>query len=107
MGAEVLTQLTKQTSSANDDLGGLVKDLFKAAEHIYGKFNGNGRAAFDKFNGQTNQIANELNAALASVLGGIGGQNVAFLQGEQQMVDDTNAAAAGANFDAARFSGSH
>ena len=37
MGAEVLTQLTKQTSSANDDLGGLVKDLFKAAEHIYGK----------------------------------------------------------------------
>jgi uncharacterized protein YukE len=107
MGAQVLTQLTKQTSSANDDLGALVKQLFSAADAIQGKFNGNGRAAFDKFKGQTDQIAAELNSALAAVLGGINGQNVAFVQGEQQMVDDTNSAAAGANFDAARFSGSH
>ena len=67
MGAETLTVLTKQTSSANDDLGSLVKQLFAAAEPIQGKFNGAGRAAFDRFKGETDQIANELNSALAAV----------------------------------------
>jgi uncharacterized protein YukE len=107
MGAETLGQLTKQTSSATDDLGSVVKELFAAAEPIQGKFNGAGRAAFDSFKGETDRIANELNAALASVLGGIDGQNVAFLEGEGQMVSETTAAQAGANFEAARFSGSH
>jgi uncharacterized protein YukE len=106
MGAETLTVLTKQTSSANDDLGSLVKQLFAAAEPIQGKFNGAGRAAFDRFKGETDQIANELNSALAAVLGGIQGQNTAFIAGEQQMVDETTAAQGGANFDSARFSGS-
>ena len=105
MGAETLTVLTKQTSSANDDLGSLVKQLFAAAEPIQDKFNGAGRAAFDKFKGETDQIANELNSALAAVLGGIQGQNTAFITGEQQMVDETTAAQAGANFESARFSG--
>jgi hypothetical protein len=36
MGAETLTVLTKQTSSANDDLGSLVKQLFAAAEPTQG-----------------------------------------------------------------------
>jgi hypothetical protein len=107
MGAETLTVLTKQTSSANDDLGSLVKQLFAAAEPIQGKFNGAGRAAFDRFKGETDQIANELNSALAGVLGGIQGQNTAFVTGEQQMVDETAAAQASANFESARFSGSH
>jgi hypothetical protein len=104
MGAETLGQLTKQTSTATDDLGALVKELFAAAEPIQGKFNGAGRAAFDKFKGETDRIAGELNGALFAVLGGIDGQNVAFLQGEEEMVSQTNAAQAGANFDAARFS---
>jgi uncharacterized protein YukE len=106
MGAETLTVLTKQTSSANEDLGSLVKQLFAAAEPLQGKFNGAGRAAFDKFKGETDLIANELNAALAAVLGGIQGQNTAFITGEQQMVDETTAAQGGANFESARFSGS-
>jgi hypothetical protein len=106
MGAETLGQLTKQTSSASDDLGSVVKELFAAAEPIQGKFNGAGRAAFDAFKGETDRIANELNGALAAVLGGIDGQNVAFIQGEEQMVSETATAQAGANFEAARFSGS-
>jgi uncharacterized protein YukE len=106
MGAETLTVLTKQTSSANEDLGSLVKQLFAAAEPIQGKFNGAGRAAFDKFKGETDLIANELNSALAAVLGGIQGQNTAFVTGEQQMVDETTTAQASANFESARFSGS-
>jgi hypothetical protein len=107
MGAETLGQLTKQTSTATDDLGALVKELFAAAEPIQGKFNGAGRAAFDKFKGETDRIAGELNGALFAVLGGIDGQNVAFLQGEEQMVSETGSAQAGANFEAARFSGAH
>jgi uncharacterized protein YukE len=106
MGAETLGQLTKQTSSASDDLGSVVKELFAAAEPIQGKFNGAGRAAFDAFKGETDAIAAELNAALAAVLGGIDGQNVAFLQGEEQMVSETSSAQAGAGFESARFSGS-
>lgn len=105
MGAETLSVLTKQTSSSHEDLGGLVKDLFASAAPLYGKFNGAGRAAFDKFNGETNQIANELNAALAAVLGGIQGQDVSFGQGEEEMVSQTTAAQSGAGFDSARFSG--
>ena len=105
MGAETLGQLTKQTSSASDDLGALVKELFRAAEPIQDKFHGAGRAAFDRFKGETDAIATELNAALFSVLAGIDGQNVAFLQGEEQMVTETSAAQAGAGFESARFSG--
>jgi uncharacterized protein YukE len=106
MGADTLTTLTKQTSSSHEDLGSLVKELFASAEPIQGKFNGAGRAAFDRFKGATDEIANELNAALAAVLGGISGQNTAFIQGEEEMVQETNSAQAGAAFDAARFSSS-
>lgn len=105
MGGETLTQLTKQTSTSSDDLGALVKELFDSAEPIQGKFNGAGRAAFDKFKGETDRIATELNMALSSVLTGIDGQNRAFIQGEQEMVDATTSAQSGANFDAAKFGG--
>ncbi len=104
MGADVLTHLTKQTSSANEDLGAVVKKLAASAEPLENKFNGNGKAAFNKFKLETDSIATELNAALAAALGGIQGQNTAFIQGEQQMVDQTSAAQAGAGFEAARFS---
>lgn len=105
MGAETLGQLTKQTSTATDDLGALVKELFAAAEPIQGKFNGAGRAAFDRFKGETDAIAGELNGALFAVLGGQQGMDVAFLQGEDQMVSETTSAQSGAGFESARFSG--
>ena len=103
MGGDTLTQLTKKTSSSNEDLGALVKQLAESAEPLQGKFNGAGRAAFDRFKGETDRIAAELNGALAAVLGGISGQNEAFIAGEQQMVDETSATQSGAAFDAARF----
>jgi len=106
MGAETLTHLTKQTSSASDDLGSLVKKLAASADPLQNKFNGEARAAFNSFKLRTDDIATELNGALASVLVGIQGQDVAFVSGEQQMADETSAAQAGAAFEAARFSGS-
>ncbi len=105
MGADTLTNLTKQTSGANDDLGSLVKKLYAAAEPLEKKFEGSARAAFNQFKSETDDIANELNSALAAVLGGIQGQNTAFIQGEQNMVDETNAARSGSGFESARFSG--
>ena len=103
MGAQTLTRLSTATSSAHDDLGANVRALYEAAAPLEGKFNGQGRAAFDRFKAHTDQIATELNAALASVLAGINGQNTAFIQGEQQMVEETNSAHSAAPFAAARF----
>lgn len=104
MGAQTLTQLTTATSSAHDDLGANVRALYDAAAPLESRFNGEGRAAFDRFKTDTDQIATELNLALAAVLGGIDGQNVAFVEGEQDMAAETGTAHAGASFDAARFS---
>lgn len=104
MGADVLSQLTKKTSTSTDDLGALVKQLAQAAEPLEGKFNGSGRAAFDQFKGQTDQIATELNAALAAVLGGITGMDRSFQQGDQDMSEQTRSTQASASFDSARFS---
>ena len=106
MGAETLSQLTTATSSASGDLGALVRELVVAAEPLQGRFNGAGRAAFDQFKAHTDEIADELNAALRAVLGGIEGQNVAFVQGEQQMVEETRSAHTTAGFDSARFGSS-
>ncbi len=105
MGAETLTQLTTATSSAHDDLGAHVRALAVAAEPLEGTFNGQGRAAFDRFKADSDEIAVELNAALAAVLDGIDGQNLAYLQGEDQMIAETQAAHSGAGFESARFGG--
>lgn len=104
MGAQTLSHLTTATSSAHDDLGAEVRKLYDAAAPLEGRFNGAGRAAFNQFKADTDQIATDLNTALAGVLAGIDGQNVAFLTGEQQMADETHTAHSGAGFEAARFS---
>ncbi|MDQ0648631.1 uncharacterized protein YukE [Microbacterium natoriense] len=104
MGGDVLSQLTKKTSTSSDDLGALVKQLAQAGEPLEGKFNGAGRAAFDQFNAQSEQIANELNAALAAVLGGISGMDRAFKEGDQEMFEQTRSTESSVSYDAARFS---
>lgn len=104
MGAQTLSRLTTATSSAHDDLGANVRALYDAAAPLESRFNGEGRAAFDRFKTDTDRIATELNTALAAVLAGIDGQNVAFLDGEQQMAQETGSAHSGAGVDAARFS---
>lgn len=104
MGSDVLGTLTKKTSSSNEDLGALVRELAAAAEPLQGKFNGAGRAAFDRFKAETDRISVDLNQALSSVLTGIAGMDRSFLEGDQQMADETRATEAATAFDAARFS---
>lgn len=103
MGADVLSGLTKQTSSAGEDLGALVRQLADAAQPLEGNFNGAGRAAFDKFKSETDRIATELNGALGAVLQGISGMDRSFGEGDVAMADDTRAAEGSSSFDAARF----
>ena len=103
MGAQTLSQLTTATSSAGDDLGANVRALYDAAAPLENRFNGEGRAAFDRFKSDTDDIATELNSALAAVLGGIDGMNVAFVDGEQGMAQDTGSMHSSANFDVARW----
>jgi uncharacterized protein YukE len=104
MGAQTLSQLTTATSSASDDLGADVRALYDAAAPLENRFNGEGRAAFDKFKADTDDIATELNAALAAVLAGIDGMNTAFVGTEQGQAQDTGSLHSSANFDVARFS---
>ena len=103
MGADTLGVLTKSTSGSSDDLQVLVRQLFEAAEPLEGRFQGAGRAAFDRFKSRTDVISAELKASLDGVLGGIGGMNRSFLEGEGAMIDSTSSLEGGASFDAARF----
>lgn len=103
MGTETLTTLTKATSASGEDLGALVKELFQAAEPLESRFRGAGRAAFDQFKSRTDEISVELSQALSAVLQGISGMDTAFLQGESQMVDETQSIEGSSAFDAARF----
>lgn len=105
MGAEVLTHLTKKTSTAGEDLGQLVRELAQAAEPLENKFNGAGRAAFDKFKVNSEQIAVELNQALGGVLQGISGMDLSFLQGDDEIATETTQAEGTVSYDAARFGG--
>lgn len=106
MGSQTLAGLAKRTQGASDDLGLLILQLITAAEPLEGNFNGAGRAAFDAFKANADQVTADLNAALAAILGGQSGMDTAFGQGDTEMADNASAARGSANFDAARFSGS-
>ncbi|NMR21752.1 hypothetical protein, partial [Cellulomonas fimi] len=95
--------LTRRTSSSGEDLGALVRELAQAAEPLQGKFNGAGRAAFDRFKSETDRIAVDLNGALGAVLTGISGMDRSFTEGDAQMADETRASEGSTSFDAARF----
>lgn len=103
MGSDTLATLTKRTSSSTEDLGALVRELAAAAEPLQGKFNGAGRAAFDRFKAETDRIAVDLNGALGAVLTGISGMDRSYAEGDTQMADETRAAEGASSFDAARF----
>ena len=107
MGAETLSTLQTRTSGANDDLGSVVKQLIQAAMPLEGNFNGAGKAQFDRFKVRGDEVAGDLNRALAAILGGIGGMDTAFREGEQEMAANATGAEGAANFDAARFSAGH
>jgi hypothetical protein len=103
MGSTTLSTLTKNTQGSSTDLGTLIKRLIAAVTPLEGKFNGPGRAAFDAFKNNSDQVTADLNGALAKILGGQSGMNRAFKTGGQTMADNATHSMSTANFDAARF----
>ncbi|WP_327356397.1 hypothetical protein [Streptomyces sp. NBC_01304] len=103
MGSTTLAQLGKSTVGSSDDLGALIQQLVAAAQPLEGKFNGAGRAAFDAFKDNSDEITAALNGSLSAILGGQGGMNESFNTGMQEQADVVNQHMGAANFDAARF----
>ncbi|MEU6260382.1 hypothetical protein [Streptomyces sp. NPDC047043] len=103
MGSTTLSELGKNTVGSSDDLGTLIKWLIQAAEPLEGKFNGAGKAAFDRFKVHADEITNDLNGALGAILGGQSGMDTAFGSGDVELGDNAHQNMGAANFDAARF----
>ncbi|MCX5529786.1 hypothetical protein OG785_04315 [Streptomyces sp. NBC_00006] len=105
MGSTTLSTLGKSTSGSSDDLGALIQQLIAAAQPLEGKFNGEGKAMFDAFKANADDITAALNGSLSSILGGQSGMDTAFGTGDQEQSDNAQQNMGAANFDAARFSG--
>ncbi|MFI6933118.1 hypothetical protein [Streptomyces sp. NPDC050287] len=103
MGAQTLSQLQRDSRGSSDDLGSLIRQLVQAATPLEGKFNGSGRAMFDRFKGQADRITSDLNSSLSAILGGQSGMDSAFSSGDQEQGDNARQQMGAANFDAARF----
>ncbi|MGW2235384.1 hypothetical protein [Streptomyces sp. NPDC001759] len=103
MGSTTLSDLGKSTMGSSEDLGTLIKLLIQAAEPLEGKFNGAGKAAFDRFKVHADEITNALNGSLGAILGGQSGMDTAFGSGDVELGDNAHQNMGAANFDAARF----
>lgn len=103
MGSTTLSDLGKSTVGSVDDLGTLISWLIQAAEPLEGKFNGAGKAAFDRFKLHADEITSDLNGSLNAILGGQSGMDTAFGTGDQELEGNAHQNMGTANFDAARF----
>ncbi|MGW0731725.1 hypothetical protein [Streptomyces sp. NPDC002851] len=105
MGTSTLSDLGKRTTGSTDDLGALIQQLIAAAAPLEGKFNGAGRAVFDAFKDNADEITAALNGSLRGILGGQAGMETAFTTGMQEQVDNAHQNLSAANFEGARFGG--
>ena len=105
MGSSALSTLVGQTSGSSDDLGVLIRQLIAAAQPLEGRFNGAGKAVFDEFKRNADEITAALNGSLRDILGGQSGMDKAFGGGDVESADNARQTMAAANFDAARFNG--
>ncbi|NBE53830.1 hypothetical protein [Streptomyces boluensis] len=105
MGSTTLSDLGRRTTGSGDDLASLIRQLVAAAAPLEGKFNGAGRAVFDNFKDNADEITAALNESLSGILVGQSGMDTAFTTGMQEQTDNANQHMGAANFEAARFNG--
>ncbi|MGW0737021.1 hypothetical protein [Streptomyces sp. NPDC002851] len=103
MGTSTLSELGRRTTGSSDDLGALIQQLIAAAAPLEGKFNGSGRAVFDAFKENADDITTALNGSLKAILGGQSGMDTAFTSGMHEQVDNARQNLGAANFEGARF----
>jgi len=104
MGSTTLSTLSSGTQSSHQDLGVLVTDLVRSAEPLEGSFNGAGRVAFDRFKESADDVAADLNRALAAIVQGQAGMDLAFRTGDEEAGDNAAQAQGRVDFTSARFS---
>ncbi|MGI5328361.1 hypothetical protein [Actinomadura nitritigenes] len=102
-GAATLVDLTSRTGDRGDELAVLIKRLIAAAEPLSGRFNGAGKAAFDRFKEHSDQITADLEGHLNRVHTAQAGLETAFGGGDHQMADAAARKMAGAVFDNTKF----
>lgn len=105
VGQTTLPTLMQRTQGSVDELRTLIQQLIVAAEPLSGKFDGAGKAAFDAFKANSDQITADLGRGLGSVHTGQAGMSRSFTTGDTTMAEDTRSTMGAANFDAARFRG--
>jgi uncharacterized protein YukE len=105
MDANTLPTLMQRTQGSVDELRTLIQQLIAAAEPLSGRFDGSGKAAFDSFKANSDQITADLGRGLGSVNSGQSGMQRSFSTGDTTMADDTRSLMGAANFDAAMFRG--
>ncbi len=101
MEADVLSVLGQKTTVESDDLGTLVRQLAEAAEPLEGTFNGSAKGAFNSFKTRTDEVAAQLNNALAGIVSSISGQNMAFMTASEDGASEHRTNESGASFEAA------
>ncbi|GAA1825385.1 WXG100 family type VII secretion target [Nesterenkonia flava] len=104
MGSTTLNTLTKRTQGSSDELTTLLHQLVDSVAPLQGNFNGAGRAAFDNFKSRVDEVAHDLNQALAMVNQGQGQMDLATQTGDQDFQDTAQRHEGSAAFDSARFS---
>ncbi|MDO5065940.1 MAG: hypothetical protein Q4D96_01505 [Propionibacteriaceae bacterium] len=98
-----LVRLSQRTQAESQDLGVLVKRLGEATEPLEGMVNGPTRAAIDKFQSSTDEIAAALNSALFGLLGSVIGQNNAFVTAAEEGAATHQSAESSADFSSSAF----
>ncbi|WP_103528061.1 hypothetical protein [Streptomyces sp. SM12] len=103
MGTTALPTLNKDTDLSSEQLVALVDRLVASVEPLEGKFSGRGRAAFQQFKNNTDEIAASLGVALGRIREGQAGMTEAFFSGDEQQETAAQRSMGAQNFDAARF----
>ena len=85
MEAVALSRHASSIDAAYGELTQLVRNFAASAEPLVGTFNGQGKAAFNRFKADTDRIAEELKVSLTSVHEGTQEQDRAFSTGDQDM----------------------
>jgi uncharacterized protein YukE len=85
MEAVALSRHASSIDVAYGELTQLVRNFALSAQPLLGTFNGQGKAAFNRFKTDTDQIAEDLKISLASVHEGTQGQDRAYQSGDQAM----------------------
>lgn len=101
MEADALQNHQKKSESLGDDITGLVKKLFEAAEPLAADFNGAAKAAFNKFQSEANVCAADLQKAFNGLTHSVSVQNTTFVNAAEEGSQTHSATAAGLDFTAA------